>query len=221
MHRVCVLCVFALTLALSCVVRAETFSWEASSSLRSLRICGCNKSWHQKRPQEKTHAPARYCQTHSCAHILTNNAAANMGALIHLGKEQGCRWTRVFREECEPVGVTCVTVKIPLCPNKSAPRKWKGKENSTEGWSLPPTETSPHSAKANTRGRKNHYRHFWQAVITKSSLSFLSESSSPWRRGFIHCGRDWCKGSGQTETSSWRHFTEACACVWLVYFFHH
>lgn len=31
-------CVLVLTLALSCVVRAETFSWEASSSLRSLRI---------------------------------------------------------------------------------------------------------------------------------------------------------------------------------------
>ncbi len=31
-------CACSLTLALNCVVRAETFSWEASSSRRSLRI---------------------------------------------------------------------------------------------------------------------------------------------------------------------------------------
>lgn len=37
-------CMLVLTLALSCVVRAETFSWEASSSLRSLRICKRNKA---------------------------------------------------------------------------------------------------------------------------------------------------------------------------------
>lgn len=39
--------VLVLTLALSWVVRAETFSWEASSSLRSFRICGRNKARHQ------------------------------------------------------------------------------------------------------------------------------------------------------------------------------
>lgn len=104
MHGVCVLCMFVLTLALSCVVRAETFSWEASSSLRSLRICRRNIAWHQKQRQEKAHAPSQIYQTHSCAHILTNNVAANMGVLIHLGNATDKkRCTQVFREEWKPV----------------------------------------------------------------------------------------------------------------------
>lgn len=40
--------VFVLTLALSWVVRAETFSWDASSSRRSFRICGRQEERRQK-----------------------------------------------------------------------------------------------------------------------------------------------------------------------------
>lgn len=136
----CVLCMFVLTLALSCVVRAETFSWEASSSLRSLRICRRNVAWHQKQQQEKAHAPFQLYQTHSCAHILTNNVAANMGELTHLGNARDKkRHTGVHRcserNESPLQGHTQKSYcENPLCPNKLALRKWKGKENTA--WQL-------------------------------------------------------------------------------------
>lgn len=154
---------FVLTLALSCVVRAETFSWDASSSLRSLRICRRNTAWHQKQRQEKAHAPSQLYQTHSCAHILTNNVAANMGALIHLGKATDKkRHTGVHRcsERNEsplqghPHKSYC---ENPPMSQQVGTQKMKGqRKHCVAAWGLPPTETSPHSVKANTRGRKNH-----------------------------------------------------------------
>lgn len=68
----------SLTLALSCVVRAETFSWEQSSSRRSLRIWGREKSETSEGTEtisiracmrRQTHKIQLHTHTHASRHV--------------------------------------------------------------------------------------------------------------------------------------------------------
>ena len=117
-----------------------------------------------------------------------------------------------------PAGTTASSVhgglKIQLFSNKAAPKKTKEqRKHGRVGRSLPPTETSPHSVKAQ-KGEKTVRDISKMAVITKKSSSgFLFESASPWRRALYGASSSVIDLVKQRRPPEGMSLRSVCVCV--------
>lgn len=111
-------------------------------------------------------------QTPTVSNTSWNNSAANKRGSAEIFRshngQQG-RNTGERRRSARTVGslqghthksYTCECENPAVLQQGCTQKTKEQRKHRRAGWSLPPTETSPRSVKANTRGRENHYRHF-------------------------------------------------------------
>lgn len=153
--------VFVLTLALSWVVRAETFSWDASSSRRSFRICGRQEERRQKTINKDGDQRIRESSSsnkHGSAEMFWW-AEEDWEGWGVLGGLVAPHWARL---PCE----------CSLCyANSCAPTRLHPEiERATSrGWSSPPTGTSPRSGRKHKKKKKKRL-HTFLSITEESRL---------------------------------------------------